>query len=85
MLDELGIRKAHFVGLSQGGMLARLAATLHPERVLSVVSCGSAASKLGLMMAAFSAGAEDFNDKLKAAKREYRDGIAGDGQSAPQQ
>ena len=68
VLDELGIAKAHFVGLSQGGVLARLAAERHPERVLSVVSCGSASSKLGMMIAAFSAGAEDFYDQLKAAK-----------------
>lgn len=74
VLDELGIHQAHFVGLSQGGMLARLAATLHPERVLSVVSCGSAASKLGLMMAAFSAGAEEFYDKMKAAELYGEDG-----------
>lgn len=74
VLDELGIRQAHFVGLSMGGVLARLAATLHPERVLSVVSCGSAASKLGLMMAAFSAGAEEFYDKLKAARLYDEDG-----------
>ena len=74
VMDELGIRQAHFVGLSQGGTLARLAATLHPERVLSVVSCGSCASKLGLMMAAFSAGAEDFYDKLKAARLYDDDG-----------
>ena len=55
-------------------MLARLAATLHPERVLSVVSCGSAASKLGSMMAAFSAGAEEFYDKMKAAELYGEDG-----------
>ena len=74
VLDELGIRRAHFVGLSQGGVLARLAATLHPERVLSVVSCSSTASKLGLMMAAFSAGAEEFYDQLKAAALYDEDG-----------
>ena len=74
LLDELGIRQAHFVGLSQGGVLARIAATLHPERVLSVVSCGSATGKLGMMMAAFSAGAEAFYDALKAARLYDEDG-----------
>ena len=74
VLDQLCIKRAHFVGLSQGGALARLAATLHPERVLTVVSCASAASKLGLMMAAFSAGAEDFYDQLKAAQLYDEDG-----------
>jgi pimeloyl-ACP methyl ester carboxylesterase len=74
VLDELGIRQAHFVGLSQGGTLARLAATLHPERVLSVVSCSSAASKRGLVMASFSENAEEFYDELKAAKLYGEDG-----------
>ena len=74
VLDALGIERAHFVGLSQGGVLARLAAARHPERVLSVVSCGSATGKLGVMIAAFSAGAEDFYDQLKAAQLYDEDG-----------
>jgi len=68
VLDELGIEKAHFCGLSQGGALSRLAAVARPERVLSCVACAGAAGKLGVMMAAASAGAEAFNDQIKAAK-----------------
>ena len=74
VLDALGIQSAHFVGLSQGGVLARLAAMRCPERVLSVVSCGSASSKLGLMLAAFSTGAERFHDQVKSARLFDADG-----------
>lgn len=38
LLDALGIRKAHFVGRSMGGMIAQLAASRYPERVLSLTS-----------------------------------------------
>ena len=38
LLEALGIRKAHFVGRSMGGMIAQLAASRYPERVLSLTS-----------------------------------------------
>jgi pimeloyl-ACP methyl ester carboxylesterase len=38
LLDELGVRAAHLVGASQGGMIAQTVAIRHPERVLSLVS-----------------------------------------------
>lgn len=38
LLDALGIKKAHFVGRSMGGMIAQLAASKYPERVLSLTS-----------------------------------------------
>ena len=38
LLDELGIRRAHVVGASLGGMIAQTVAIRHPERVLSLVS-----------------------------------------------
>lgn len=38
LLDALGIRKAHIVGASMGGMIAQLVAANHPEHVLSLVS-----------------------------------------------
>ncbi|WP_418037576.1 alpha/beta fold hydrolase [Paenibacillus xylanilyticus] len=38
LLDALGIRKAHLVGRSMGGMIAQLAASRYPERVLSLTS-----------------------------------------------
>lgn len=38
LLDELGVKAAHLVGASQGGMIAQTLAIRHPERVLSLVS-----------------------------------------------
>ncbi len=38
LLDVLGIRKAHIVGLSMGGAIAQEIAMNHPDRVLSLTS-----------------------------------------------
>ncbi|MGG4345172.1 alpha/beta fold hydrolase [Paenibacillus lautus] len=38
LLDALGIKKAHLVGRSMGGMIAQLTASRYPERVLSLTS-----------------------------------------------
>jgi pimeloyl-ACP methyl ester carboxylesterase len=43
LLDHLGIAKAHFVGLSQGGFLTLRAALLHPQRVQTLVVIDTAA------------------------------------------
>lgn len=74
VLDELKIEKAHFMGLSQGGGLARFAAMRYPDRVLSCVSCCSTTSKVGLMMAAMSEGAEEYYNQIKDANLFTRDG-----------
>ena len=39
LLDELGIARTHFVGLSMGGMIGQALAIHHPERVQSLVLC----------------------------------------------
>jgi pimeloyl-ACP methyl ester carboxylesterase len=41
LMDHLGIQKAHVVGYSMGGFIALKMAVLHPDRMLSVVPCGS--------------------------------------------
>ena len=38
LLDALGIRAAHLVGVSMGGFIAQLVAINHPDRVLSLTS-----------------------------------------------
>lgn len=48
LLDALGIKKAHVVGASMGGMIAQLIAANHPERVLSLTSVMSSSGRPGL-------------------------------------
>lgn len=48
LLDALGIDKAHVVGVSMGGMIAQLMATLHPERLFTMTSIMSSSGRPGL-------------------------------------
>ncbi|MSR14743.1 MAG: 3-oxoadipate enol-lactonase [Gammaproteobacteria bacterium] len=43
LLDHLGEARAHFCGLSLGGMTGQKFATLYPERLFSLVLCATAA------------------------------------------
>lgn len=42
VMDQLGIEKAHFMGISMGGMIGQTLALKHPERVLSLILCDTA-------------------------------------------
>ncbi|MFC1822521.1 3-oxoadipate enol-lactonase [Thermodesulfobacteriota bacterium] len=44
LLDALGIEKVHWVGLSMGGMIGQNVALNHPERLLSLALCDTAAA-----------------------------------------
>lgn len=41
VLDSYRIRKAHFAGMSLGGMIAQVAALIYPDRVLSLTAIAS--------------------------------------------
>lgn len=45
LLDHLGVRRAHLVGPSMGGMIAQALAVRHPERVASLCSIMSTTGK----------------------------------------
>ena len=54
VLDHLGIRQAHIVGASMGGMIAQLVAATYPERVLSLTSIMSTSGRRELKKPALS-------------------------------
>lgn len=51
LLDALSIDRAHVVGRSMGGMIAQIAASEHPERVLSITSIMSSSGNPSLPQA----------------------------------
>jgi len=48
LLDALGLRSAHIVGVSMGGMIAQMLAANHPDRVRTLVSIMSSSGHRGL-------------------------------------
>lgn len=48
LLDALGVRQAHVLGVSMGGMIGQLLTARHPERVRSFVSIMSSSGSLRL-------------------------------------
>lgn len=48
LLDGLGLRKAHIVGMSMGGMIAQIIAASHPDRAASLTSIMSSSGSPGL-------------------------------------
>jgi 3-oxoadipate enol-lactonase len=65
LLDALKIAKAHFVGLSMGGMICQYIGANHPERVLSLGLCDTASEMPPRSL---------WEDRLATARKE---GIAG--------
>jgi pimeloyl-ACP methyl ester carboxylesterase len=48
LLDALGIKRAHIIGVSMGGMVSQIFAAHYPERTLSLTSIMSSSGKPGL-------------------------------------
>ena len=48
ILDAVGVKQAHIVGASMGGMIAQIVAGKYPERVLSLTSIMSSSGRRGL-------------------------------------
>ncbi len=66
LLDQLGLDRVDFCGLSMGGMTGMWLASHHPERIKHLVLCNTAASRLGTP--------EIWNSRLELLARE---GMAG--------
>ena len=47
LLEHLGIRRAHVVGMSMGGMVAQRIAISHPERVATLTLMSTSSGRLG--------------------------------------
>lgn len=41
LMDTIKVQKAHVLGFSMGGMIAQVLALKHPEKVLSLILCGT--------------------------------------------
>ena len=67
LLDALGIRRAHFCGLSLGGMTGMWLGAHAPERISRLVLCNTSA---------FMPPPEAWNARIETAKREGMKGLA---------
>ncbi len=66
LLDYLRVGKAHFCGLSKGGMVGQRLATLHPDRVDRLVLCDTAA---------YMGPADLWKDRIELARSQGMAGI----------
>ena len=79
LLDALGLRSAHVVGLSMGGMIAQTVAIEHPERVLTLTSImsttgdpsvgGATQEALGALLAPPASTREEAQERAVAGYR----------------
>jgi pimeloyl-ACP methyl ester carboxylesterase len=79
LLDALGLRSAHVVGLSMGGMIAQVVAIEHPERVLTLTSImsttgdpsvgGATQEALGALLAPPASTREEAQERAVAGYR----------------
>jgi pimeloyl-ACP methyl ester carboxylesterase len=91
LLDALGIRRAHMVGASMGGMIVQIIAAQYPERTASMVSIMSTSGRRGLpqgkpgALAMLSAQPEGpAREQLVAHGLKLRRAIAGSGYPVPE-
>jgi len=66
LLDNLGIEKVHFAGLSMGGFIGQLFSILHPDRVLSLTLCDTACVMPPPSL---------WNDRIETAERDGIDAL----------
>ena len=59
LMDKLGIKRAHWVGESSGGILGIVAALTHPERLNSLVLVNTPFKLPGAVMETYNVGEED--------------------------
>ena len=59
LMDKLGIRRAHWVGESSGGILGIVAALTHPERLHSLVLVNTPFKLPGAVMETYNVGEVD--------------------------
>lgn len=63
LLDFLNVEKAHFLGISMGGMIGQTLALMHPDRVASLILCDTTSMVPEAMMPVWE-------DRIRTAREE---------------